>query len=72
MRKTTDNIIITYNPLTKKRKSTDNTETEMARRYALAAIQMVDLSHAEAQRTLVALALPPGCCLRPTKDTDNH
>ena len=42
------------------RKSTDDTETDMARRYALAAIQMVDLSHAEAQRTrrtLVALAL---------------
>ena len=37
-----------------------DTETDMARRYALAAIQMVDLSHAEAQRTrrtLVALAL---------------
>ena len=25
-----------------------------------------------AQKMLVALALPPGCCLVPTKNTDNH
>ena len=33
------------------KKSTDDTdETEMASRYALAAIRMIDQSHAEAQR----------------------